>query len=76
MTCPSMTTHPERPAIFDFFEGMAGNGLKYAFQDAYERSTETPWPLAPREADPEFMNYQGPKVRTLSNPWPLPFKVS
>jgi hypothetical protein len=49
--------HPEHPAIFDFFEGMAGNGLKYAFQDAYERSTETPWPLAPRDADRKFISY-------------------
>jgi hypothetical protein len=49
--------HPERPAIFDYFEGMAGKGLKYAFQDAYECSTEIPWPLAPRDEDREFISY-------------------
>jgi hypothetical protein len=49
--------HPDRPAIFDFFEGMVGKGLMGDFQEAYERSAEALWPLAPREQDREFLSY-------------------
>ena len=49
--------HPDRPVFFDFFQGMNGRALLHDFQDAYERSTNTPWPLAPREKDPQFLHY-------------------
>lgn len=39
--------HPDRPAVFDFFMGMIGNAFPHDFQEAYERSTDTLWPLAP-----------------------------
>ncbi|WP_299167646.1 hypothetical protein [uncultured Arthrobacter sp.] len=47
----------DRPAMFDFFEGMIGNGLPDAFEEAYERSTDTLWPLKPREDEPRFLEY-------------------
>ncbi|WP_461186778.1 hypothetical protein [Arthrobacter sp. Z4-13] len=49
--------HPDRPAMFDFFMGMIGNGMHADFRDAYERSTDTLWPLAPREDEPRFLEY-------------------
>lgn len=48
---------PGRPAMFDFFMGMIGNALPDAFQEAYERSTDTLWPLKPREDEPRFLEY-------------------
>lgn len=49
--------HPDRPVFFDFFQGMNGKALLHDFQDAYERSTNTAWPLAPREKDRQFLHY-------------------
>lgn len=49
--------HPDRPVFFDFFQGMNGSALLHDFQDAYERITNTPWPLAPREKDRQFLHY-------------------
>jgi hypothetical protein len=48
--------HPDRPAMFDFFMGMIGNDMHAAFQEAYERSTNTLWPYTPRE-DEDFLDY-------------------
>lgn len=49
---------PYRPAFFDFFQGMIGNAnMHNDFQVAYERSSETLWPLAPREKDRQFLIY-------------------
>lgn len=49
--------HPDRPAAIDYIEGMLGNAVPPKFQAAFERSTETLWPLAPREDAPEFLVY-------------------
>jgi hypothetical protein len=49
--------HPDRPAVFDFFMGMIGNAFPHDFQEAYERSTDTLWPLAPWEDEPRFLEY-------------------
>lgn len=48
---------PDRPAMFDFFMGIIGNALPDAFEEAYERSTNTLWPLKPRENEPRFLEY-------------------
>ena len=48
---------PDRPGFLGFFEGMNDRSMLIDFQNAYERSTESLWPLAPREKDREFLQY-------------------
>lgn len=49
--------HPDRPAFLDFLQGRIGGSLLIDFQNAYESSTNTLWPLAPREKDQKFLHY-------------------
>ncbi|WP_323959375.1 hypothetical protein GC088_12685 [Arthrobacter sp. JZ12] len=46
------------PDVMEYFTGMIGiKSFHHDFQSAYERSTDTLWPLSPREEDREFLIY-------------------